>query len=54
MCTQTDGVYSVACRFDGRRGDERVVGLHGDFTRVPPDIGLFKCTPYLLTVVSGT
>lgn len=45
-------VYSVACRFEGGRGNQRVIGFSGDFTRVPSNIGLFKCTPYLLTVVS--
>ena len=52
MCTQTDGqTYFVACRFEGSRGDQGVVGFHGDFTRIPSDVGLFKCSPNFFTVV---
>lgn len=46
-------VYPAACRFEVGCGNERVVGFHGNFTRVSPYIGFFECTPYLLTVVSG-
>lgn len=56
MCTQKvavmSDVYSVAFRFEVGCGNERVVGFCGDFTRVPPHVGLFKRIPYLLTVIS--
>lgn len=56
MCTQTclvmSDLYSVAVRGEAGRGDERVVGVHGNITGVPPHIGLLKRTPYLSTVVS--
>lgn len=56
MCTQTSLVmsdlYSVAFRCEVGHGDERVVGVHGNITGVPPYIGLLKCTPYLFAVVS--
>ena len=45
-------VYSVACRLEGGCGNERVIFFHWYFTRVPSYIGLLKCSPYLLTVVS--
>lgn len=44
-------VYSVACGFEGGFSKERVIGFHGNITRVPPYMGLFECNPYLLTVI---
>ena len=43
--------YSVAGRFQGGGGNERVIGFHGNITRVPAYIGLLKYIPHLFTVV---
>lgn len=49
----TSGVHLVAFGCEGGGGDQRPVGCHGNFARVPSHVGLLKQAPDLLTVGSG-
>lgn len=47
---ETNRGYLAACGGDGGRLKQGIVGVCGNFTGVPPHIGLLKHAPYPLTV----